>query len=153
MEGSLLQYRVRPAAIIKDDRGRLLAVRHARRGMRFWTLPGGASNIGESLEQTLEREVSEETGYRVRVMYMAAVFEIGSSPWETRRLELCFRCSIVGKDPALICTRDNIVEIGWLDPSLSRSDFLPSTILPLLTEEFRGLYLGNITDVEHPLAR
>jgi 8-oxo-dGTP pyrophosphatase MutT (NUDIX family) len=153
MEGTVSQHRVRTAAVIRDERGQVLAVRHARRGHRFWTLPGGASNIGESLADTLQREVGEETGRRVSVEDVVAVFEIGSSPWEPRRLEVCFRCSIIEENRALFGSSDGIVEIGWIDPRLPCGDFLPSALLPLLADDSRGLYLGNITDLEHPLTK
>ena len=153
MEGTVLQHRVRAVAVIKDERGRLLAVRHARRGQRFWTLPGGASNIGESLEETLLREVGEETGYRVAIEGITAVFEIGSNRWEPRRLEVCFRCTIVAEERSLLGASDGIVDIGWIDPSAERADFLPSRLLPVLGEDARGLYLGNITDTDHPLSK
>jgi hypothetical protein len=45
------------------------------------------------------------------------------------------------------------VEIGWLDPSAAYDDFLPSKLLPLLGANPRGIYLGNITDTDHPLKK
>ncbi|MGA3036198.1 MAG: NUDIX domain-containing protein [Vulcanimicrobiaceae bacterium] len=153
MEGAVTQHRVRTLAVVRDERGFVLAVRHARRGERFWTLPGGFSNIGESLEETLVREVGEETGYRVRVDYLVTVFEIGSSRWEPRRLELCFACEVTEVDATLRRGSDGIVEVGWLDPNITYDDFLPSKLLPLLRNNTRGLYLGNITDTGHPLKK
>jgi ADP-ribose pyrophosphatase YjhB (NUDIX family) len=153
MEGAVTQQRVRTLAVVRDERGFVLSVRHARRGERFWTLPGGFSNIGESLEETLVREVGEETGYRVRVDHLAFVFEIGSSRWEPRRLELCFACEIIEEDATLRRGADGIVEVGWLNPNIAHDDFLPSKLLPLINLNTSGLYLGNITDTDHPLKK
>jgi ADP-ribose pyrophosphatase YjhB (NUDIX family) len=152
MEGAVTQHRVRTLAVVRDERGFVLAVRHARRGERFWTLPGGFSNIGESLEETLVREVGEETGYRVRVDHLVTVFEIGSNRWEPRRLELCFACDIIEVD-ATLRRADGIVDVGWLDPYAAYDDFLPSKLFALLRDNTSVLYLGNITDTNHPLTK
>ena len=41
----------------------------------LWSVPGGALELGESLEQGVQREVLEETGLEVRVLQFAEVFE------------------------------------------------------------------------------
>jgi 8-oxo-dGTP diphosphatase len=38
-----------------------------------WTLPGGGAEFGEHPEQTMIREVEEETGYLVRSMGLAGI--------------------------------------------------------------------------------
>jgi ADP-ribose pyrophosphatase YjhB (NUDIX family) len=45
--------------LVADDRGRILA--HAR-DSGTWSLPGGAMELGESVEDCARREVLEETG-------------------------------------------------------------------------------------------
>ncbi|WP_054957295.1 NUDIX domain-containing protein [Paenibacillus dakarensis] len=47
-------------AIIRDDQGRMLLQRRSDYG--DWGLPGGGMNAGESIEETMVREVHEETG-------------------------------------------------------------------------------------------
>jgi len=149
----MMQRQIRVAAVIWDEQGRLLVVRHARRGERFWTLPGGASKVGESLAETLLREVGEETGYTVDVCDLAAAFEIGSNRWERIRLEICLRCTVRGSDPSLLVGGDGIVDVDWISPQSAIHDFLPSALLPRLTPDARGLFLGNITDLEHPVRK
>jgi hypothetical protein len=46
MVDSGIQHRLRVAAVVRDDAGRIFVVRHARRGERFWTLPDGSPKIG-----------------------------------------------------------------------------------------------------------
>jgi 8-oxo-dGTP diphosphatase len=43
-------------------------VRHQHDGRAYWTLPGGGIEPGESAEQTVVREIEEETGLRVEVV-------------------------------------------------------------------------------------
>jgi ADP-ribose pyrophosphatase YjhB (NUDIX family) len=149
----MIQHRIRAAAVVWNGSGYLLVVRHARRGERFWALPGGASKIGESLEETVRREVGEETGYAIDVGDVAAVFEVGSNRWEPRRLEVCLCGTIRRADPSLLVGGDGIVDVEWIDPQDKSKEFLPSALLSRLTPHSRGLYLGNITDIEHPVRK
>jgi mutator protein MutT len=50
-------------AIIQDNQGRILLQRRSDYGN--WGLPGGAMETGESVEETMKREVLEETGLTV----------------------------------------------------------------------------------------
>jgi 8-oxo-dGTP pyrophosphatase MutT (NUDIX family) len=51
------------------DRRQLLLGRRARERARdIWSLPKGTPDAGERLDQTALREVSEETGLRVRIV-------------------------------------------------------------------------------------
>ncbi len=61
-----IELRVGAYAIVHDERGVLLA-HWQDRSLGGWTLPGGGMKPGEHPEQTLVREVREETGYDVRV--------------------------------------------------------------------------------------
>ncbi|EHB68593.1 MULTISPECIES: NUDIX domain-containing protein [Paenibacillus] len=51
-------------AIIRDNQGRILLQRRSDYG--DWGLPGGGMEAGESIEETMIREVFEETGLKVR---------------------------------------------------------------------------------------
>src|SRR5260221_11029127 len=53
-------YRVSVKALIKDDQGRLLLVKED--DDPWWGLPGGGIDHGETIEQGLRRELSEEVG-------------------------------------------------------------------------------------------
>ena len=43
-------------------RGRILLIRHEKRGVEHWLLPGGGVRAGETLTAALQRELAEETG-------------------------------------------------------------------------------------------
>ncbi len=53
--------RIRVSAILRWD-GRVLLIRHDKRGEEVWLLPGGGVQVGESLTQALQRELIEELG-------------------------------------------------------------------------------------------
>ncbi len=65
--------RVGASAVIVDDGGRVLLVKHTY-GRCNWELPGGHTDPGESAMETARREVREETGLRVRVERLSGIY-------------------------------------------------------------------------------
>lgn len=115
-----MDLRVGAYAIVHDpQRGVLLA--HWQEGAHGgWTLPGGGMEPGEHPEQTVVREVREETGYDIRV---DAVLGIGSIviPGSQRiprpgrplqGLRIVYRATIMGGELAV--ERDGSTDdVGW----------------------------------------
>lgn len=58
---------------VVEQKGKLLFMRESQDGL--WSLPGGWADIGESPSQIAEREVLEETGYRVKASKLLAVYD------------------------------------------------------------------------------
>ncbi|WP_145047671.1 MULTISPECIES: NUDIX domain-containing protein [Paenibacillus] len=59
-------------AIIKDSCGRILLQRRSDYG--DWGLPGGGMEAGETIEETMIREVNEETGLTVKQYHLHAIY-------------------------------------------------------------------------------
>jgi ADP-ribose pyrophosphatase YjhB (NUDIX family) len=66
--------RIRVGAICRDNNS-LLLVEHEKEGKRYWLLPGGGLQAGETMEEALRREVAEETSIGVRVGILVCVCE------------------------------------------------------------------------------
>ncbi len=64
--GERIYPRINPAVIVGVIRGDCLLITRYRRGFRHNALVAGFAEIGETLEQTVAREVMEETGVRVK---------------------------------------------------------------------------------------
>jgi 8-oxo-dGTP diphosphatase len=65
------------AALIRDERGRILLAHRTYSDDEPWALPGGWLEGREPIESALERELLEETGLRVRIVGVAAVERAG----------------------------------------------------------------------------
>lgn len=63
-----------PAAVgfVTDDDGRLLLEHRVDNDM--WALPGGTHDFGESITQTVVREIREETGLEVEVTGLVGIY-------------------------------------------------------------------------------
>jgi 8-oxo-dGTP diphosphatase len=69
--------RMGAAAIIFDEAGRVLLVKHTY-GELNWELPGGGSEGNESMSGTAVRETWEETGLRVEVERLIGIYYLPS---------------------------------------------------------------------------
>ncbi|MGH7040533.1 MAG: NUDIX hydrolase, partial [Acetobacteraceae bacterium] len=60
--------------VFKADQ--VLLIRRAKPpGLGSWSLPGGAQELGETVEQAARRELDEETGVTVGPLHLAAVVD------------------------------------------------------------------------------
>jgi ADP-ribose pyrophosphatase YjhB (NUDIX family) len=66
-------------AVIEDDSGRILLVKHVPERGGFWQgkwiCPGGRLGFGESIEDGIKREVLEETGLEISLVAPLTPFE------------------------------------------------------------------------------
>lgn len=59
-------------AIVTDDQDRVLMIHKTDNDL--WALPGGGHEPGESIAETVVREVKEETGYDVEVVSISGMY-------------------------------------------------------------------------------
>ena len=99
------------------DVGRLLMVHRADNDL--WALPGGGHELGESIEDTVIREVKEETGIDVEVtglvgLYTNPAHVMAYDDGEVRQqFSLCFRAHPIGGE---LSTSEETKEVAFWPP-------------------------------------
>ena len=106
-----MEEHVRPtvAGIIEKNRKILLVKRGTEPFKGFWCIPGGHIDFGERAEDTVIREVKEETGLDFKPEFFSYFDEIVESVGK-HYIPLIFTGQVSGKEK--IDNRE-IVDIGW----------------------------------------
>lgn len=108
---------VAASAVVVNDRGEILL--HRRSDNAQWSVPGGAMELGETIAQTVVREVKEETGLEVEIQRLVGVYSdpayvVAYSGGEVRQqFSICFACRIAGGE---LATSDESLEVGFFAP-------------------------------------
>ncbi len=82
----------------------------------YWSLPGGAVEENETLEQAVIREVKEETGLMVKVINIASINERFFEKKREQALFITLNVEIIGGEISIV-SPDEISEIKWMDIS------------------------------------
>lgn len=118
------------AAVICGDR--LLMTKYAYGTYRKYALVAGYTEIGETLERTVEREVLEEVGLRVKnIRYYA------SQPWLFSGTELMgFVAEVDGSDEVTLDTSE-LAEAKWFTRDEIIEEENPKSLTNTLIQAFR----------------
>jgi ADP-ribose pyrophosphatase YjhB (NUDIX family) len=106
------------SAIVTDQRGRILL--HRRSDNQFWSIPGGTMEIGETIRDTVIREVKEETGLDVEPQRLVGIYSnpnhvIAYPNGEVRQqFSICFACRLLG---GRLTTGDESLGVGFFAPA------------------------------------
>lgn len=97
--------------IIKDQN--ILLIHRKNEGREYWVFPGGHTEEGETLEQTITREVMEETILKVTKL-SEPVFYTNKTFAEN---ECYFVCEVENGEPKLHDSGpEKITETNWYNP-------------------------------------
>ncbi len=108
--GNTVYPKLSPAVIVGvTDGGRILLTKYAGRAYKRYALIAGFSEIGESVEETVVREVMEEVGVKVKNIRFYK-----SQPWSfTDTLLMGFYCDLDGSDQIII-DKNELSEAEWV---------------------------------------
>jgi putative hydrolase of HD superfamily len=95
-------------------KGKMLLVNHPE--WDIWSIPGGTRESGETIEETLKREIVEETNCNVIDIKPIAYQKVVNPSGEVCHYRLQYLCDVIPlgdfeKDPA-----GNINKITWIEP-------------------------------------
>jgi ADP-ribose pyrophosphatase YjhB (NUDIX family) len=103
-------------AVVQDDQSRVLLIHKTDNDL--WALPGGGHDVGESIRDTVVREVKEETGYDVEVARITGTYTnpnhvIAYDDGEVRQqFSICFSARLIGGE---LRTSSESKEVAWVE--------------------------------------
>ena len=132
--GNKVYPRINPAVIVGVINGGRILITRYRRGFAHNALIAGFTEIGETLEQTVQREVMEEAGLHVKnIRYYK------SQPWGMASdLLVGFYCDVDGDD-AIKMDESELKYAEWV----SREDIVLQPYEHSLTNEMMKLFKEN----------
>ena len=131
--GNTVYPKICPAVIVAiHDGERLVLTKYKDRPVKHYALVAGFNEIGESIEETVHREVLEETGLRVRNLRFYK-----SQPWVfTDTLLFGFFAELDGSDKITV-QEDELSEAGWFYRSEIPEDRTHLSLTDEMMEQFR----------------
>lgn len=107
------RFRVTAGAVVCDERGRVLLLRHVLRKGSGWGIPGGFMRAGEQPEEAVRREVREETGLELESVGLVFVRALRG----VRQVEVIFRASMCAEALAGLEKSFEIDRAEWFAPT------------------------------------
>ncbi len=104
------RHRIGVAMVLRDDRGRILMLRHVFHPVTPWGLPGGWLNRHEEPRAGVLRELREETGLQAELGPLIFT-EYATRP---QRIEMAFLGTVI---PGPITLSGEIIEARWFEPA------------------------------------
>jgi 8-oxo-dGTP diphosphatase len=104
----------------------------------FWSLPGGALETGETLEEGVIREVHEETGLEVKPLGVLEIFEriirdSQGSP-EYHYVLIDYICRVTG---GTLAAADDVSRAAWIQRRLLPGYRITEGTLPVIEKGYR----------------
>ena len=113
------RFTVTAGAVVCDERGRVLLLKHTLRKGSGWGIPGGFIARGEQPHDGVRREVREETGLELDTVEIAFARTLG----HVRQVEIVFRATAQSDALARLKKNFEVERAEWFSP-----DSLPEAL-------------------------
>ncbi|MGG0240989.1 NUDIX hydrolase [Bacillus rhizoplanae] len=113
------------SALIYDDNENILIVKNIKGDSFYWSLPGGAVEGEETLEQAIIREVKEETGFKIVITGLSSVREMFFEERDHHALIITFHAKIIDGEININDPDNDIIEVKWADSEMV-NELMPS---------------------------
>jgi ADP-ribose pyrophosphatase YjhB (NUDIX family) len=141
---------VRVATVILKG-NKILLMKHRRRGLFHWALPGGAVQEGETLADCARRELLEETGLEVQLGKLLYLADVISPDRRKHTVNLIFLAEVTGGEFGVTPRKtlgEHLDEPHWF-PLDDMPAFYPPVARPICDDAAQGfsasaIYLGNV---------
>ncbi|MEE8885176.1 MAG: NAD(+) diphosphatase [Eubacteriales bacterium] len=129
-----------PGVIVAvTHKGKLLMSKYAGREYKNYALIAGFNESGESIEQTVHREVMEEVGLKVKNLRYYK-----SQPWPfSDTLLLGFFCELDGDDEAIKLEEDELAEAAFYPPEEVPDDHEHASLTAEMMTVFKQHYASQ----------
>ena len=122
------------------DRDRVLMVERGQPPLQgYWSLPGGALEPGETLEEGLRREILEETGLEIRPRGVVEIFERimrdAAGRTEYHYVIVDYLCRVTG---GTLCAASDCANARWVPRRALRNLKITEGTLPVIEKAFRN---------------
>ena len=120
---------------IQNNRGEILFVKRADDDEflpGLWELPGGGTEYGEKLQESLQREVKEECGLDVTVTHPLCVhtYILTNDDEDVQRVEVTFLCKLRKEQPVVLSFEHS--QYTWVKPEnvseIELSDYMKTVV-------------------------
>ncbi|GAB3687106.1 NUDIX domain-containing protein [Spirosoma flavus] len=144
--------KVRPCALIwqqNADQTEILFMRYQYGGQDVFALPGGSPDRGETLPETVAREIQEELGVSVDVGEMILAGEMLLTQRNDDVLHVVFAARNVVGEPKLNPAETTALELAWKSVSeLDSLNLYPNIGARLQSWFSSATYLGYVGRIE-----
>lgn len=119
-------------AIVVHD-GKILVNRCISKFGEYYALPGGGQHTGEMLNETVRRELLEETGYSVVPLRLSGIYErisVGRHDANAHKIYFIFLCKLASAERQTPTEKDRFqIDCEWISlKDAHRSNLFPRAI-------------------------